>query len=52
MPMENPKFKEADKHAPKGDGTNAHGDSMHGTFKQPWVSSDGLTDPHGDRKDG
>jgi len=52
MPIENPKFTQVDRHAPKGDGTNAHGDTMHGTYKQPWVEHDGVTDPHGDLKIG
>jgi hypothetical protein len=33
-------------------GTTKNGDQMHGSYKQPWVEHDGVTDPTGDEKIG
>jgi hypothetical protein len=27
-------------------------DTVHGTYKQPWVEHDGVCDPHGNEKQG
>jgi hypothetical protein len=47
-PKENPDYSDAEKHAPKGRGDVPSGSTVHGTYKQPWVDHDGVTDPHGD----
>ena len=33
-------------------GTSKYGDQIHGSYKQPWVEHDGVTDPTGDAKIG
>ena len=51
-PREEPEYTIPDRHAPKGEGTTKYGDQINGSYKQPWVESDGVTDPHGDAKIG
>lgn len=33
-------------------GWNKYGDTVHGSYRQPWVEHDGVVDPTGDQKIG
>jgi hypothetical protein len=51
-PTERPEYSIPDRHTDGGKGTTREGVPVHGTYKQPWVERDGVTDPTGEGKIG